>query len=223
MKDIQDYEGLYAITEDGQVWSYRSKKFLVQQIKKGYYNVHLSKDGKARYIAVHRLVALAYVPNPHPLEWNIVNHKDENPLNNHKDNLEWCDNKYNDNYGNRNLKNSISNRNSNRQGTEIKCVETGIIYPSFSEASRQTGIYAKGIARTCKGLQEKCGGFHWEYTGNKFHSLLEAKPVQCVETNLIYDNASQAEKDTLIPASNILKVCKSERQTAGNFHWKFAD
>lgn len=49
MKDIKGYEGLYAITEDGQVWSYKSKRFLSQQIQKGYYNVHLSKDGQANH------------------------------------------------------------------------------------------------------------------------------------------------------------------------------
>lgn len=70
------------------------------------------------------------------MEYNIVNHKDENPLNNHKDNLEWCNVKYNDNYGNRNLKNSISNRGSDKQGTEVMCVETGVIYSSIAEASR---------------------------------------------------------------------------------------
>lgn len=223
MKDIQGYEGLYAITEDGQVWSYRTKKFLAQQIKKGYYHVHLSKEGKAKYVAVHRLVALAYVNNPNPQEWNIINHKDENPLNNHKDNLEWCNNKYNDNYGNRNLKNSISNRNSNKQGVEIRCVETGIIYPSFKEASRQTGIYAAGIARVCKGLQEKCGGLHWEYTGNKFHNFSEIKRVQCIETKIIYESVSQAERETNICGANISKVCKGERKTAGGFHWKFVN
>lgn len=88
MKDIEGYEGLYAIAENGQVWSYRNKKFLAQQIQKEYYNVHLSKDGQTKCVAAHRLVALAYVNNPNPLEYNIVNHKDENPLNNHKDNLE---------------------------------------------------------------------------------------------------------------------------------------
>lgn len=48
---------------------------------------------------VHRLVALAFVENPKPDEYNVVNHKDENPRNNKVDNLEWCTHKYNLLYG----------------------------------------------------------------------------------------------------------------------------
>lgn len=48
---------------------------------------------------VHRLVALAFVENPKPDEYDVVNHKDENPRNNKVDNLEWCTHKYNLLYG----------------------------------------------------------------------------------------------------------------------------
>lgn len=48
---------------------------------------------------VHRLVALAFVENPKPDEYNVVNHNDENPRNNKVDNLEWCTHKYNLLYG----------------------------------------------------------------------------------------------------------------------------
>lgn len=48
---------------------------------------------------VARLVAKAFVANPDPIKNNQVNHKDENTLNNHASNLEWCDNKFNNNYG----------------------------------------------------------------------------------------------------------------------------
>jgi hypothetical protein len=50
--------------------------------------VSLSKDGKAKPFRVHRLVAVAFIPNPDNLP--IINHKDENKLNNNADNLEWC-------------------------------------------------------------------------------------------------------------------------------------
>lgn len=48
-------------------------------------------------ICVHRLVAIAFVDNPY--KYTEINHKDENPLNNKADNLEWCTRKYNMNYG----------------------------------------------------------------------------------------------------------------------------
>ena len=47
MKDIKGYEGLYGITPEGEVWSYRRKKFLVPRDNgKGYLFVELYKDGK---------------------------------------------------------------------------------------------------------------------------------------------------------------------------------
>lgn len=98
MKDIKGYEGLYAVTEDGQIWSYRRKKFLKLDGKVGdYQSIGLSKDGKVKGYAVHRLVAQAYIPNPDNLP--MVNHKDEVKSNNCVDNLEWCTREYNCNYG----------------------------------------------------------------------------------------------------------------------------
>lgn len=64
---------------------------------KGYYVAHLCRDGICVNKFVHRLVAEAFIPNPNNLPQ--VNHKDENPSNNNVDNLEWCDCKYNINYG----------------------------------------------------------------------------------------------------------------------------
>lgn len=67
--------------------------------KHGYRRVRLYKDGKEKEFLVHRLVAFAFVVNPHPKEFNIVNHIDENKLNNRADNLEWCTIAYNVTYG----------------------------------------------------------------------------------------------------------------------------
>lgn len=52
-----------------------------------------------RLTLLHRLVALTFVPNDKPNEYNIINHKDENPLNNISTNLEWCTKQYNSTYG----------------------------------------------------------------------------------------------------------------------------
>lgn len=98
MKDVVGYEGLYAVTSCGKVWSYYSKKFLKQRVtKNGYLYVILYKDNEIKNYNVHRLVAEAYIPNPDNLPQ--VNHKDENKTNNCLQNLEWCDAKYNINYG----------------------------------------------------------------------------------------------------------------------------
>lgn len=98
MKDVVGYEGLYAVTSCGKVWSYKNKKFLKPQVNKGgYLQVGLHRDGELKFYLIHRLVAEAYIPNTDNLPQ--INHKDENKTNNCLQNLEWCDAKYNNNYG----------------------------------------------------------------------------------------------------------------------------
>ena len=103
MKDIKGYEGKYAITRDGKVWSYpknrNSKKgiWLKPQLvisnsnrtkTHKHYSVGLYKNGKRKSLQIHRLIAQAYIPNPENKP--DINHKDGNPLNNEVNNLEWC-------------------------------------------------------------------------------------------------------------------------------------
>ena len=102
MKDIKNYEGLYAVTSCGKVWSYTHKRFLNPQCNGHYYQVNLSKDGKTRHHFIHRLVAEAYLLNPNSLPQ--VNHIDENKANNAVTNLEWCTVKENANHGTRNAR-----------------------------------------------------------------------------------------------------------------------
>lgn len=89
-KEIYDN---YIVYSDGKVWSKRYKRFLKGNIVRGYLVVCLNHKMKL----VHRLVAESFIPNPDNLPQ--VNHKDENKLNNSVENLEWCDAKYNTNYG----------------------------------------------------------------------------------------------------------------------------
>lgn len=88
MKDIEGYEGLYAITSCGKIWSYRSKKFLKPKVDKyGYYQVGLYKEKVEKWYTVHRLVAMTYIPNPLNLE--TVDHIDECKTHNYINNLQW--------------------------------------------------------------------------------------------------------------------------------------
>ena len=157
MKDIVGYEGLYAITTEGEVWSYKSKKFLKPGVShKGYLFVNLCKNGKVKCVRVHRLVATAYIPNPenHPQ----VNHKDENKTNNCLQNLEWCDGKYNHNYG------TINERISNSKKIPILQydLDGNFIreWPSASDVGK--GVQSH-ICDCLNGRQKTAYNYIWKY------------------------------------------------------------
>lgn len=105
-KPVVGYEGLYEVSNLGRVRSLNyngtgTKGTLSEATNKcGYKYLVLCNNGKRKHHLVHRLVAGAFLINPNNLPQ--VNHKDEHKDNNCIDNLEWCDNKYNNNYGTKN-------------------------------------------------------------------------------------------------------------------------
>lgn len=161
-KDIIGFSQ-YKISTDGQIVN--SKGHILSQSigNNGYYRVHLCKNGRAKWYSVHKLVAETFIPNP--LHLPEVNHKDENKLNNEISNLEWCNSKYNRNYGTRNKRISKAKTNNNLS-QPVKCVETNVIYPSIMEAQRQTGVFNTAIGKVCKGDRKTAGHYHWVYINN---------------------------------------------------------
>lgn len=88
MKDIPNYEGFYAATEDGQIYSYRAGKFLKQSLNpNGYMHLKFNVGGKRTAHRVHRLIASTFIPNDDNKPF--VNHKDGVKRNNSVSNLEW--------------------------------------------------------------------------------------------------------------------------------------
>lgn len=157
MKDVVGYEGLYAVTSCGKVWSYKRQKFLGYHYdKRGYPRVSLYKDDKIKHYMVHRLVAEAYIPNPENLPQ--INHRDENKTNNCLQNLEWCDSKYNANYGTRNEKISNSLKIPILQYTLNG--EFVREWPSASDVGREVSGH---ISSCAKGSRKSAYGYRWVY------------------------------------------------------------
>lgn len=164
-KDIKGFEGRYQVSNLGRVRSLdwpRHKGRVLKQIygkRWGYYVVHLAHaDGYIKYTTVHRLVAMAFIPNPDNLP--EVNHKDENKLNNvvcfnpdgsintEYTNLEWCTGLYNLRYGTRAERMNIPRmRPVNQYDLNGNLLNT---YKSLAEAAEETGLDVSTICSICK-------------------------------------------------------------------------
>ena len=170
-KDIPGYEGLYQISNLGQVKSFRkSTKYGCQNeyilkpniASHGYKQVTLYKDTVKHKFLVHRLVASAFISNPNNLPQ--INHKDENRLNNYVDNLEWCTAEYNNAYGTARVR-SID--------TISKPIEQVTIDGKIVAVYRSTRIAAdilkinRGTLKSAINKHSLCQGFFWRFSSIK--------------------------------------------------------
>ncbi len=181
---LYDYTGLYQVSNLGRVRSLGNDKTRKEKIlkpginNKGYQYVNLYKNGKGKLFSVHRLVATMFIPNPENL--TVVNHKDENKLNNCVDNLEWVTMKYNISYGTRSERASEKMKGQKRseeakqkmskthKKVRVICLETKQVFDSIKEAEQCIG---KGnISQHLKGRAKSAGKhpvtgqpLHWQY------------------------------------------------------------
>lgn len=178
-KAVPGYEGLYEVSNCGRVRSLDrwvntkggAKRKVSGQIVStrlnvinGYRYVVLRKDGKNIYRNVHRLVAIAFIPNPN--NYPYVNHKDENRGNSCVDNLEWCTNAYNLMYGTAKEKMDANVKARSKQVVQISLSGDVIEeYNSINEASRHTGVDVTGIWGCCNGRYgyKTAGGYKWKF------------------------------------------------------------
>lgn len=160
-RDIKGYEGLYQVSNLGDVKRIKGERCYYDRIIKqkkswsGHMYVMLSKDGIRKNLRVHRLVADSFIPNPN--NYPIINHRDENPSNNNVDNLEWCTQKYNMNYG------TIIQRARENNPQCIKCKIDDTIYLSIGEAARALGINYIVLCNRLKKGEEKYKGHSISY------------------------------------------------------------
>lgn len=178
-KDIVGYENEYQINQFGEIRtlndSPKLKKYdvLKPQISKrnGYVYQMLYKNGKEKLLRVHRLVAMAFLPNPNNLPQ--VNHKDGNKQNNSVDNLEWCEQSDNMKHAyknglqipSENQRKAIINTNKLKQKKVCQIKDGKIIntFSGISEASRQTKISISCISRCCNLKRKSTNGYEWRF------------------------------------------------------------
>lgn len=183
-KTISGYEDLYQVSNYGRIKSlnYRNTKeeriLKLNTTKDGYQLVGLYKDKKLKWLQVHRLVAMAFIPNPNNLPQ--INHIDECKTNNHVDNLEWCTAKYNINYGTRNERHSKAMSGDNhpkpmlgkfgKEHPNSKQViqltldnEVVRTWDSIREIERTLGYNNRNICSCCKGKLKTAYKYKWCY------------------------------------------------------------
>ncbi len=172
-KDVLGYEGLYQVSNKGNVRSVARKNSIGRKCggrmlkpiphTNGYPQVSLYKNGIAKTKKIHRLVVEAFIPNPNNLP--EVNHLDEVKDNNELSNLEWCTREYNNNHGTRN------ERVSQKLSKKVRAVnvETGevITFNSTQEAGRK-GYIQSVVAEACRGVYNTgegnlYRGYEWYY------------------------------------------------------------
>lgn len=174
---LYDYTGLYKVSNTGKVYSVRAGKCLKPGLtgQGGYLGVNLCNKGDSVKYYVHILVATMFIPNPDNLPQ--INHKDENPLNNSVDNLEWCTSDYNVNYGNHNRRVSQTRIDKglakgeknyfygkrfygleNSNAKKVVCLNTGRVFDTKNDAVAWVGKKVdSGVSKCCHGKQATAG------------------------------------------------------------------
>ena len=168
--DAPDTDGLYLVSNYGRVKRKRSEtarrghkmevavKILKPDIdKKGYCRVHLGLNGNTKSMLVHRLVAKAFISNPGNKPQ--VNHIDGDPSNNAADNLEWCDQSYQEIHKHY----VLGHGGGMYQSRRVKNISTGKLYPSIGSASRDSGVPIYTIFNRLQSSKPDPNGDIWRY------------------------------------------------------------
>ena len=190
-KDIEGYEGLYQVSNWGNVKSlnYRKRgyaKNLTPKINnRGYEWVELRKNGKKKQVVIHRLVGETFLENPNG--YPIINHKDENKTNNTVENLEWCTLSYNTKYSmERHPERIIGLRKPRRKRNYYKTktrysnihinqltIDGRFIKQWFNmaEIKHTLNYHNTSIKECCEGKRKTAYGYKWEFAEQSVDSL----------------------------------------------------
>lgn len=179
-KPVKDYEGLYEVSNLGRVRSldrkvrggvrvYKGKIRRLMRNWDGYLRVALTKDGNAKVFFVHRLVSMAFIPNPEGK--SQVNHIDGVKSNNVLENLEWVSASENGLHAYATGLSKISEESKSRRikawSKRVRCIDDGNTFDQIKMAAEYYGLSASGICHTLSGKQKTTGGRRFEYIDKK--------------------------------------------------------
>ena len=183
-KDISGYEGLYQVSNLGNIRAltfhnnvcFKKRIHLLKQHidRYGRYRIKLCNKGKYKLFQVHQLVAIAFLQKKYfksmpyenrkiiDLETLEVNHKDENPLNNRAENLEWCTRSYNMHYGNirKKIEEKRKYKKVNQYDLNGNFIKT---WNKVSDITNTLKISRQSISYCCNGKCKTASGYVWRY------------------------------------------------------------
>jgi hypothetical protein len=256
-KDVVGYEGNYMVSNKGRVKSIKKEityrygeagnfykrgtdgdYVLSAPLKKGYPVVGLSKSGKVKTMLVHRLVAIAFIPNPEKKPQ--VNHKDGNRANANVENLEWCTQIENICHsvitglkapGEKQMSGEVFLDDNGKHINCRKVVQKDFsgkpikVWGSVKEAFLGTGIpYISKAAR----FNISAGGFLWSYQDKSISEKKAEKPARRIiqkdiDGNVItaWESVHQIKSELNYKMKLILDVCRGGMRTAYDFIWEF--
>lgn len=162
-KSVVGYEGLYQVSNNGEVRSLTHNKVLKNQISRtGYEQVLLYKNGHPSLKRVHRLVMEAFKPKEYDSSLPI-NHIDGIKTNNSANNLEMTTPK-------RNTRHAVKNGLIKSCKVVVQRTLDGKFirkYPSASQAARENGLHHSQVSRAASGVLETSGGYRWSYENKR--------------------------------------------------------
>ena len=161
-RDAIGYEGLYMVSSFGRIFS-KIKNRLLSPCKNSSKMPHLyidaRKNGCRTKLYIHRLVALAFIPNPK--KYPEIDHIDCIPTNNHFSNLKWCNRKMNQNNP-ISLKHQYQNQPNKKPVVKLKNGTFLEIFPSLKSTSRR-GYSLQAVWSCCNKRNKTHKGFEWMY------------------------------------------------------------
>ena len=215
-KDVKDYEGLYQVSNLGNVKSlydashkkYRELIMKPSMNSWGYLQIGLCKNGKQKPTRINRLVAIAFeLPIPEhlrhiPIERLEVNHKDEDKTNNCVWNLEWCNSKYNNNYGTHNA----------RVSEALKGV------PKTEETKRKMSESKKGVPKS-EETKRKMSEAHINGKKSKRVLQLDKNTGEVIRQ---WSSINEVHRQLGYSQGNISDCCNGKFEQRYGFKWKYA-